>query len=125
MAQPLPCRTPLPVATLHRSGAVFLEQLRELCVRESAVARDQIALVDAEKADEHVLRLAAVADSLLVADLDDVDVRAPADADSRGREAVGLDPARAPALAEALEIGALATTAAPIAAQTTPNARPR
>jgi hypothetical protein len=60
-----------------------------------------------------VLRLAAVADALLVADLDDVDVRTTPDTSSRRREAVGLDPARAPALAEALEIEALLVESKP------------
>src|SRR5581483_8057365 len=87
--------------------AVLLEERRELHVRERAVGRDQIALVDADDLTEPVLRHVLVPHALLVVDLDDVDVLTAADADALRREALDLEPVGAPALAERLQVEAL------------------
>ena len=88
-------------------GSVFLEQLGERGVREPAVGGDEVPLVDAERLPEPMLWDARISESLLVADLDDVDVLAAADADALRLEALGLDPLRAPALSEAPQVEAL------------------
>lgn len=101
------------------SRAEALERLGELHVAQPAVRGDEVALVDPDRLAEPVARETAVADTLLVVDLDDVDILLPADAGARRREALDLEPLRAPAFREALQPEALL-----VEEQACPGARP-